>query len=119
MKAKPKTETLPAKEIIAGLTNAQAYNLVQALESANCGHVDRIYVTADGYFFSQGNDLHDLVDLDPKVPAEAALLKTGKKQKKILLPGKYIARKRVLHEYTREEILGKKNKIEMANLKMN
>jgi hypothetical protein len=109
---KATTKTSPGKEIITGLTNAQAYSLVQALESANCSHVEQVYVTVDGYFFSPGNDLHDLVDLDPKVPAEAALLKVGKKQKKILLPGKYIARKRVLHEYTREEILDKKKEIE-------
>jgi hypothetical protein len=96
------------------LTSLQAYNLVNALEHPQCGHVDRIYITADGYFFSPGNDLHQLVDLDPALPAEAALIKQGKKQKRVLLPGKYISRKPVIKEYTREEILDKKNEVAEA-----
>lgn len=99
---------------IPELSNQQAYTLVNVLEHPQCGHVSRVYITADGYFFSPGNDLHEMVDLDAKIPAEAALLKIGKKQKKILLPGKYIARKPVLKEYTREEILEKKDKIVMS-----
>ena len=52
-----------------------------------------------------------MVDLDPKDPKEAALLKQGKKQKRILLPGKYIARKQVIKEYSREEALENKDAI--------
>jgi len=96
---------------IPELTNLQAYNLVNALDSAPCRHVSRVYITGDGYFFSEGNNLYEMVDLDPKDPKEAALLKQGKKQKRILLPGKYIARKQVIKEYSREEALENKDAI--------
>jgi hypothetical protein len=97
--------------IIPELTNLQAFNLVTMLENPGCTHVDKIFITEAGYFFSDGNDLHELVDLDPNVPQEAFLLKQGKKQKKVLLPGKYISRKPVLKEYAREEILDKEVEI--------
>jgi hypothetical protein len=109
LKQRPATKVEPQRGLeensIPELTSLQAYNLVNALEHAQCGHVSRVYITCDGYFFSPGNDLHEYADLDPKIPSEATLLKQGKKQKKILLPGKYIARKPVIKEYAREEIL--------------
>lgn len=106
--------------IIKELSNAEAYKLIGALdyfESKNvpAEYAHNIYITADGkYHFTEGNDFHELVDLDSKIPAEAALLKLGKKQKKIQLPGKYIARKRVIKEYSREEVMGKKDEIFQA-----
>jgi hypothetical protein len=96
---------------IPELTSQQAYNLVNALEDVHCWHVSQVYITGEGYFFSPGNELHEYVDLDPKIPGEAALMKQGKRQKKILLPGKYIARKPVIKEYAREEILENKDEI--------
>lgn len=51
------------------------------------------------------------MDLDPRDPKEAILLKQGKKQKKVLLPGKYISRKEVIKEYAREDILEQKDEI--------
>lgn len=103
--------------IIKELSNAEAYRLINALDlfAANNTHdeyAQKVYITADGkYHFSDGNELHELVDLDPKIQNEAMLLKQGKKQKKVLLPGKYISRKRVVREYSREEILDKKDEV--------
>jgi hypothetical protein len=90
---------------IPELNSQQSYNLVNALEHPQCSHVNRIFITEAGYFFSEGNDLYEYADLDSSNPREALLIKQGKKQKKVLMPGKYISRKRVLKEYTREEIL--------------
>ncbi len=96
---------------IPELTSLQAYNLINALEHALCGHVSRVYITSDGYFFSPGGDLHEYVDLDPKIATEATLIKQGKRQKKVLLAGKYIARKAVIKEYSRDEVLENKDEI--------
>ncbi len=111
-----KAETKSSSEnIIAELTNAQAYNLVCSLELPQNSHVGIVYITGDGYYFSQGMDLHELVDLDPGNPAEALLIKQGRKQKRILLPGKYIARKRVIKEYSRAEVMECRNEIVAAH----
>src|SRR5580698_8554568 len=97
--------------IIKELSNAEAYKLINALEylaanNANEEYARTVYITSDGkYHFSDGNDLYELVDLDYKIAQEALLLKQGKKQKRVLLPGKYISRKPVIKEYSREKIL--------------
>lgn len=103
--------------IIKELSNTEAYKLAGALDHFETGnthdeYAKKVYITSDGkYHFSEGTDLHELVDMDTKVPAEALLLKQGRRQKKVLLPGKYIARKQVIKEYSREEILKHKDKI--------
>jgi hypothetical protein len=113
---KPRVEAKAATgNIISELSNSQAYNLVCSLELPQNGHIELVYITGDGYFFSQGTDLYELIDLDPSIPAEALLLKQGRKQKRILLPGKYIARKRVVKEYTRNEIIECRNEIIAAH----
>jgi hypothetical protein len=103
-KVKPESN-VSTGSIIPELTNQHAFNLVNTLESPRCGHFSTVYITESGYYFSEGNDLHEMVDLDPKVPAEALLIRQGKKQKRVLLPGKYIARKQIIREYSKEEIL--------------
>jgi hypothetical protein len=111
MKSAKANRNLLTKNSIPELTGLQAYNLVNALDSVPCRHVSRVYITVDGYFFSEGNNLTEMVDLDAKIPSEALLLKQGKKQKRVLLPGKYIARKQVIKEYSCEEILECKDEI--------
>jgi hypothetical protein len=110
VKIKTQKKVSPGNNI-PELTNLQAYNLVNALDSTQCSHVNRVYITTDGYFFSEGNDLYEMVDLDPRDSKEAALLKQGKKQKRVLLPGKYIGRKQVIKEYSREEIIENRDEI--------
>ena len=109
---KPDSETqLKHGNSIPELSKLQAYNLVKAIEHAQCSHVNTIYITEAGYFFSEGNDLYEFVDLDPRDAREALLLKQGKKQKKVLRPGKYISRRPVIKEYSREDILDRKEEI--------
>lgn len=103
--------------IIKELNNTEAYRLISAIDhlaalNTHEEYAQKIYITSDGkYHFSEGNELYELVDLDNKISSEALLLKQGKKQKRILLPGKYISRKPVIKEYSREKILEKKDEI--------
>ena len=95
--AKPKAASPSSGgNIIPEISNLQAYNLINALEHPQCASVTNVFMTENGYYFHEGNDLYEMVDLDPQDPREALLIRQGKRQKRVLLPGKYIGRKRVL-----------------------
>jgi len=104
--AKPKAASPSSGgNIIPEISNLQAYNLINALEHPQCASVTNVFMTENGYYFHEGNDLYEMVDLDPQDPREALLIRQGKRQKRVLLPGKYIGRKRVLKGYSKEEII--------------
>lgn len=97
------------ENVIKELNNTNAFRLIQALDSAQTKHVTHVRITEDGiYHFTEGNEHTVQKELDPKNDVDAALLKAGKKYRKVKLPGLYIGSKKIIKEYSREEIFEKR-----------
>jgi hypothetical protein len=111
--AKPKAEN---GQIVPGLSNEKAFDLLETLNTAHMKHVTQIVVCENGdYHFHDGQEMYEMKDVDITTAAGAAKYKAGFRKESFKMPGKYINCSKIVKTYTPQDILDDSDDIMRAH----